>query len=49
MLRYDSVVYVIDIRTGGLRAQIPVGSGPHGRCVWPGPGRCLLGRGGVLR
>ena len=34
---------------GGLLARIPVGSGPHGLCVWPQPGRYSLGHTGILR
>jgi len=47
--RYNSEVYVIDTRTGRLRARIPVGSGPHGLSVWPQPGRYSLGHTGILR
>ena len=47
--RYNSEVYVIDTRTGHLRARIPVGDGPHGLCVWPQPGRYSLGHTGILR
>ena len=47
--RYNSEVYVIDTRTGRLRARIPVGAGPHGLCVWPQPGRYSLGHTGILR
>jgi YVTN family beta-propeller protein len=47
--RYNSEVYVIDTRTGRLRARIPVGQGPHGLCVWPQPGRYSLGHTGVMR
>jgi DNA-binding beta-propeller fold protein YncE len=47
--RYRSEVYAIDTRTGRLRARIPVGSGPHGLCVWPQPGRYSLGHTGILR
>ena len=47
--RYNSVVYAINTRTGHLRATIPVGSGPHGLCVWPQPGRYSLGHTGILR
>jgi YVTN family beta-propeller protein len=47
--RYDSVVYAINTTTGRLRAAIPVGSGPHGLCVWPQPGRYSLGHTGILR
>jgi YVTN family beta-propeller protein len=47
--RYNAVVYAIDTRTGHLRAAIPVGSGPHGLCVWPQPGRYSLGHTGIMR
>jgi YVTN family beta-propeller protein len=47
--RYNAVVYAIDTRTGRLRATIPVGSGPHGLCVWPQPGTYSLGHTGILR
>ena len=41
--RYNSDVYAISTSTGRLLARIPVGSGPHGLCVWPQPGRYSLG------
>ncbi len=47
--RYNGVVYAISTRTGKLLAKIPVGSGPHGLCVWPQPGRYSLGHTGILR
>ena len=47
--RYNGVVYAIDTTTGRLRATIKVGSGPHGLCVWPQPGRYSLGHTGILR
>ncbi len=47
--RYNAVVYAIDTRNGRLRATIPVGSGPHGLCVWPQPGRYSLGHTGIMR
>jgi YVTN family beta-propeller protein len=47
--RYNAVVYAINTRTGRLRAAIPVGSGPHGLCVWPQPGRYSLGHTGIMR
>jgi DNA-binding beta-propeller fold protein YncE len=47
--RWNGVVYAIDTRTGRLLAKIPVGSGPHGVCVWPQPGRYSLGHTGILR
>jgi DNA-binding beta-propeller fold protein YncE len=47
--RYDAEVYAISTRTGELLARIPVGSGPHGLCVYPQPGRYSLGHTGVFR
>jgi DNA-binding beta-propeller fold protein YncE len=47
--RYSGVVYAISTRDGRLLAKIPVGSGPHGLCVWPQPGRYSLGHTGILR
>ena len=47
--RYSGVVYAISARNGRLLARIPVGSGPHGLCVWPQPGRYSLGHTGLLR
>ncbi len=47
--RYNSVVYAINTVTGHLRAEIPVGAGPHGLCVWPQPGRYSLGHTGIMR
>jgi YVTN family beta-propeller protein len=47
--RYNGVVYAISTRNGRLLARIPVGSGPHGLCVWPQPGRFSLGHTGILR
>lgn len=47
--RYDSTVYAINTRTGGLIRSIPVGNGPHGVCVYPQPGRYSLGHTGVFR
>ena len=47
--RYNGEVYAINTRTGRLRARIPVGSGPHGLCVWPQPGRYSLGHTGIMR
>jgi YVTN family beta-propeller protein len=47
--RYNNVVYAISTRDGKLLAKIPVGSGPHGLCVWPQPGRYSLGHTGILR
>jgi YVTN family beta-propeller protein len=47
--RYDGQVYAISTRNGHLLARIPVGSGPHGLCVYPQPGRYSLGHTGVFR
>ena len=47
--RYNGVVYAIRTTDGKLLAKIPVGSGPHGLCVWPQPGRYSLGHTGILR
>jgi len=41
--RYNGVVYAISTANGHLLARIPVGSGPHGVCVYPLPGRYSLG------
>jgi YVTN family beta-propeller protein len=41
--RYNAVVYAISTVNGRLLARIPVGSGPHGVCVYPLPGRYSLG------
>jgi YVTN family beta-propeller protein len=47
--RYNAVVYAISTRTGRLLHRIRVGSGPHGLCVWPQPGRYSIGHTGILR
>jgi YVTN family beta-propeller protein len=47
--RYDAEVYAIDTRSGRLLARVRVGSGPHGLCVFPQPGRYSLGHTGVFR
>jgi DNA-binding beta-propeller fold protein YncE len=47
--RYNGEVYAISTSDGHLLARIPVGSGPHGLCVWPQPGRFSLGHTGVMR
>src|SRR5438067_9821886 len=47
--RWSGVVYAISTKDGRLLAAIPVGSGPHGLCVWPQPGRYSLGHTGILR
>ncbi|HSO95184.1 MAG TPA: YncE family protein [Acidimicrobiia bacterium] len=46
--RYDSSVYVFDTATGAV-TTIPVGTQPHGLCVWPQPGRYSVGHTGILR
>ena len=47
--RYSAEVYAISTATGRLLRRIPVGSGPHGLCVWPQPGRYSIGHTGILR
>jgi len=47
--RYSGVVYAISTRTGRLLHRVRVGSGPHGMCVWPQPGRYSIGHTGILR
>ncbi len=47
--RYDAEVYAISTLNGRLLARIPVGTGPHGLCVYPQPGRYSLGHTGVFR
>ena len=47
--RYGGEVYAISTQNGHLLARIPVGSGPHGLCVYPQPGRYSLGHTGVFR
>ncbi|HEX9343400.1 MAG TPA: YncE family protein [Actinomycetota bacterium] len=47
--RYNGEVYAIDTSSGRLLARIRVGSGPHGLCVYPQPGRYSLGHTGVFR
>ena len=47
--RYDGEVYAISTQNGHLLARIPVGSGPHGLCVYPQPGRYSLGHTGIFR
>ncbi len=47
--RYNNVVYAISTIDGHLIAKIPVGSEPHGLCVWPQPGRYSLGHTGIMR
>jgi YVTN family beta-propeller protein len=47
--RYNNVVYAISTANGHLLAEIPVGSQPHGLCVWPQPGRYSLGHTGITR
>jgi DNA-binding beta-propeller fold protein YncE len=47
--RYDGEVYALSTRNGRLLRRIKVGSGPHGMCVWPQPGRYSIGHTGILR
>jgi len=47
--RYSGVVYAMSTVNGRLLAKIPVGSGPHGLCVFPQPGRYSLGHTGNFR
>jgi YVTN family beta-propeller protein len=47
--RYNGVVYAMSTQTGRLLAEIPVGAGPHGLCVFPQPGRFSLGHTGNFR
>jgi len=47
--RYSGVVYVISTIDGHLIKKIRVGSGPHGLCFYPQPGRYSLGHTGVFR
>jgi len=47
--RYNGVVYAMSTEDGRLLAKIPVGSGPHGVCVFPQPGRYSLGHTGNFR
>jgi YVTN family beta-propeller protein len=47
--RYSGVVYDISTVDGHLIRKVRVGSGPHGLCVYPQPGRYSLGHTGVFR
>jgi YVTN family beta-propeller protein len=47
--RYNGVVYEISTVDGHLIKKVTVGSGPHGLCVYPQPGRYSLGHTGVFR
>src|SRR3954470_15046769 len=47
--RYNSEVYAISTRTGRLLHRVRVGTGPHGMCVCPQPGRYSIGHTGILR
>jgi YVTN family beta-propeller protein len=47
--RHNAAVYAISTVDGHLIATIPVGSGPHGLCVWPQPGRYSIGHTGIMR
>jgi DNA-binding beta-propeller fold protein YncE len=42
-------VFVIDTHTVTVTKRIKVGSGPHGVCVFPQPGRFSLGHMGNYR
>ena len=46
--RYDAEVYAfLTTRTGRLLHRVKVGSGPHGMCVWPQPGRYSISHAAV--
>lgn len=47
--RYNGVIYEMSTVNGRLLAEIPVGAGPHGLCVFPQPGRYSLGHTGNFR
>ncbi len=47
--RYNGVVYAMSTANGHLIAEIPVGAGPHGLCIFPQPGRYSLGHTGNFR
>ena len=47
--RYHAEVYALSTATGRLLHRVKVGSGPHGLCVWPQPGRYSIGHTGILR
>jgi YVTN family beta-propeller protein len=47
--RYNSTVYEFDTATGAVVRRVAVGSGPHGLCVYPQPGRYSLGHTGIFR
>jgi YVTN family beta-propeller protein len=47
--RYGGSVMAIDTTDGHVIARIEVGSGPHGVCVFPQPGRYSLGHTGNYR
>jgi YVTN family beta-propeller protein len=47
--RYNAEVYAISTASGRLLHRIAVGSGPHGLCVWPQPGRYSIGHTGIMR
>ncbi len=47
--RYNGEVYALSTVDGHLIARIRVGSGPHGLCVWPQPGRYSIGHTGNTR
>ena len=47
--RFHGEVYVFNTATGGLLARIPVGTGAHGLCYFPQPGRFSMGHTGNYR
>jgi YVTN family beta-propeller protein len=47
--RYGHEIFTFDTRTGRVTQRTAVGSGPHGACVWPQPGRYSLGHTGNMR
>jgi YVTN family beta-propeller protein len=47
--RYNGVAYAMSTQNGRILAEIPVGAGPHGLCVFPQPGRYSLGHTGNFR
>lgn len=47
--RYNSEIYGISTTDGHLLSRVKVGSGPHGMCVYPQPGRYSLGHTGIMR
>ena len=47
--RRTSEAYALDTTTGRVLSRVKVGTGAHGLCVWPQPGRYSLGHTGILR